>query len=1160
MSESFTFKKAEPLAGLNPAQREAVLHHEGPMLVVAGAGSGKTRVLTTRIARLIEHHGVDPRQILAVTFTNKAAGEMRERIGRLLGAEPQGMWSGTFHAIGARLLRQSAALVGRTPNFTIYDEDDSLGVIKRLMEKHKIALKDFPPKTINGAISDAKNQLVEPREYQSLAADPLSRNAALVYNDLEGVMRAQNAVSFDDLLVLPVRIMEQHPERLKELQDRFQFILVDEYQDTNRAQYRFINLLAGKHTNVVVVGDDDQCLVRGTSIEMADGSRRPIEAVRVGDEVRSAFGSGRFGAARVLRTVERSATEGIEIVTRGGRRIVSTPEHTHFAGYALGVTPQMHFVYLMHRRGVGYRVGVTQVYTRGQDKPIVGFAQRLLQERADALWIVATHTSDQAARADEYLTSLRYQLPTIPFVARHQNRAGAAPHGVADDQATIDRIFGDLDTASGAARLLAERGLSIAHPHHRPRSRNSSRRNVVLTLCGDRRGARPMHRISMVGNDDAGRETLADLGLSVRSAKQDSRSWRHETASVEYRSVCETVERIAGRFDLNVFQVARLGRNDDPSRASNSLPFTPAGSVLPGMAMFDENGDYDIVATVRHVTLDEPVYDLDVENTHNFVANGIVTHNSIYGWRGADIRNILDFEKDFPSARVVRLEDNYRSSPQILELANTAIQLNTNRRGKTLRATRPSGERVTSIGALDERDEADWVVEEIATRRSGRDSYMLRDFAVLYRTNSQSRPMEEAMRKRNVPYRLIGAVRFYDRREIRDLMAYLKLVANPADNEAFRRAIAVPKRGLGDTTIEALADAAAREGVPLLEAAGRSDLHAGLRPAARTALGEFSKLLASLSVKAREAGVDEILRDVIDGVKYIDYLKAEGPEGADRVENVRELVTSAAETVSDEGGEVGLTPLDHFLQRATLIAGVDHLDPNADAVTMMTLHNAKGLEFPVVFLTGLEDGLFPLAKAFDDPTMLEEERRLFYVGITRAEKKLYLTYAEQRRRNGETMHSRQSQFLGSIPDGMLEYRKTVKARSMGRNFGSGGSYGSGRGFGANTGDAGNRGFGVSSAANRRPGTPVSTFGSSGWGSSSSTPSKPARREEPEDVSQDAPLFVVGARVKHKKFGSGTIAELSGIGRDAKARIDFDDEEVGRKTLVIAQANLERGDD
>jgi DNA helicase-2/ATP-dependent DNA helicase PcrA len=767
-------------AGLNPAQREAVLHVDGPLLVLAGAGSGKTRVLTTRIARLIDVEGVDPRHILAVTFTNKAAGEMRERIGRLLGNDPGGMWVGTFHAIGARMLRASAHLVGRTPSFTIYDQDDSLSVIKRTMERHQIPPKQFTPRAIQSAVSDAKNALVTPIEYERLAMDPFAKAVVPVYRSLGDALQLANAVDFDDLLVLPLRMLQQHPDKLANYRSRFKYILVDEYQDTNRAQYEFIKLLGGEHGNVCVVGDDDQ---------------------------------------------------------------------------------------------------------------------------------------------------------------------------------------------------------------------------------------------------------------------------------------------------------------------------------------------------------------------------------SIYGWRGADIRNILDFSKDFPAATVVRLEENYRSTPPILDLANVVISANTTRMGKTLRATHTGGEPVTVVRSLDERDEADFVVGEIMARRNGAAPVQLNDVAVLYRTNAQSRAMEESLRRHAVGYRLIGAVRFYDRREIRDLMAYLKLIANPADDEALRRAIAVPKRGLGETTIELLAEASRQRGLPIFEGAQVPGVIDSLRPAARTALGEFVRMILTLRDRATEASVDELLRELVDTVRYGDYLQAEGPESAERLDNVRELITGAAELVADELGEVGLRPLDHFLQRATLVAEVDALGADADAVSLMTLHNAKGLEFPVVFITGLEDGLFPLAKAFDDPPLLEEERRLFYVGITRAERKLYITHAEERRRNGELLPSRHSSFLDGIPDAMVDKRSTIKVRSSGRSVmragGSVGGYSRNFGRGTRGGQEIEEILSRPSPASRRPGSPVSIYGSS---------------MAAEDESQDAPMFVAGARVKHRKFGSGTIAELAGSGRDAKVKVDFDDETVGRKTLVIAQANLERGDD
>jgi len=499
---------------------------------------------------------------------------------------------------------------------------------------------------------------------------------------------------------------------------------------------------------------------------------------------------------------------------------------------------------------------------------------------------------------------------------------------------------------------------------------------------------------------------------------------------------------------------------------------------------------------------------------------------SIYGWRGADIRNILDFEKEFTSAKLVRLEDNYRSTPDILHVANAAITQNVGRKGKTLRATRASGEPVTVVAALDERDEADWVLEEIKSRRN-RENRGLSEFAVLYRTNAQSRALEDALRREAIPYRLVGSVRFYDRREIRDLMSYLKLIANPSDEEAFRRAIAVPKRGIGDATVDLLAASARESGYQLFEIASRAELQDSLRPAARKALAEFAGIVASLRERAKDTSVDVLIQELIAEIKYVDYLQAEGPESArDRIENVSALINGAAETVIDDGGEVGLTPLDHFLQRAMLVAGADDIDPTADAVTLMTLHNAKGLEYPVVFLTGLEDGLFPLSQSFDDPPKLEEERRLFYVGITRAEEKLFLSFTEMRRRNGELLPSIKSRFLREIAAANLEERKTLRVSAIGRGTSSRGE-----------------GFRSGAYPARR------THDVPSWRKTAITEA---------EVSQDEPRYVKGERVKHKLFGDGSIAELTGVGREVKAVIDFDDENVGRKTIKLAYTTLERG--
>src|ERR687892_814992 len=351
------------LADLNPAQREAVLATEGPLLVVAGAGSGKTRVLTYRVAHLISAIGVKPNEILAITFTNKAAGEMRERLMLMLGPLARAIWILTFHAACGRILRREAERLGYRSNFTIYDSQNQHRLVKKCLDELEKDPKRFVPRGIHAQISNAKNLLVTPAMYRERVASFYDQTVAEVYELYQKRLHASNAVDFDDMLMLTVEVLERFPEARTRWQKAFRYVLVDEYQDTNHAQYRLLQLLAAKHGNVCAVGDPDQCLVAGTLVTMADGSTKPIENVRAGDEVLACLGSGRFGPARVAGTSRSSRRAGIEITTASGRTIRSTPEHVHFAGFKTGWTPPLYMTYLMWKRGTGYRVGTSPTYT-----------------------------------------------------------------------------------------------------------------------------------------------------------------------------------------------------------------------------------------------------------------------------------------------------------------------------------------------------------------------------------------------------------------------------------------------------------------------------------------------------------------------------------------------------------------------------------------------------------------------------------------------------------------------------------------------------------------------------------------------------------------------------------------------------------------------------
>src|SRR6059036_1197089 len=741
---------------LNPAQREAVEYPAGPLLVLAGAGSGKTRVLTARIAHLITQHGVAAQRIFAVTFTNKAAGEMRTRIAQLLGADPRGLWIGTFHSLSARLLRREAPLLGFGPNFTIYDADDSEALVKRLLEARQLSPKAYPPRTVHGVISSAKNRMLTPEELGAKADTPLVKVAADIFAEVGPALKQANAMDFDDLLLHPLALFREHPERLAYWQDRFQHVLVDEFQDTNAAQYLLVKQLAKRHGNLCVVGDDDQ---------------------------------------------------------------------------------------------------------------------------------------------------------------------------------------------------------------------------------------------------------------------------------------------------------------------------------------------------------------------------------AIYGWRGADVRHMLAFQNDFPGTKLVRLEQNYRSTQVILDAANGVIAENTARLGKTLFTEKKGGAPVILLAAADERDEAEWLAGELS-RRAADGDVAYEGMAILYRTNAQSRPLEEAFRFRGIPYRLVGAVSFYERREVKDVLAYLRLIANPADDEAFLRVVNVPRRGIGDASLAVLGRAAAAWQKPLLEAARRAGSVNDLRPNVREALASVAALLDRLREAVGQADPATALETILATTGYEQYLAEEGAEGMERIENVRELVAGAAawaETAEDEGdeageGETGTGPtlIERYLTQAALVASADQSTGDPTGVTLMTVHMAKGLEWPVVTLAGLEDGLFPLARSASEPGGLEEERRLCYVGLTRAREKLYLSWARTRYRTGRLELSEPSRFLEALPAGALEERSTTPLC-----------------------DRGTRGMRGAARGGRvqRP--------------------APADLDWEVEASQDAPRYATGERVRHRKFGGGVVRAVSGSGRELKVTVEFDDQEIGTKQLLVAYAGLER---
>ena len=1014
------------LEGLNDEQREAVTHGEGPLLILAGAGSGKTRVLTHRIAYLVAIGAVQASEILAITFTNKAASEMRDRAELLVGRRVRAMWVMTFHSACARMLRAHADKLGYTRQFTIYDQADSRRLIKRCMEENGVDPKRFTPASIHNQISDAKNRMRDAEAYGQMVGSFFERTVADVFASYERELHRMNAMDFDDLLVRAVNVLELFPEVRKTYQQAFRVILVDEYQDTNPVQYRWLELLAGDRRNLTVVGDPDQCLVEGTLVTMADGSQIPIEDVRPGDTVMSAYGSGDFRAARVLKVHESARSDGIAITTQSGKTLVSTPEHTHFAGYMVGRTPQLYMTYMMWRRDRGFRIGTTRTYTKSQRKPIIGLAQRSNQEHADPAWVISTHMTEADARFAEMSLSLRYGSPTVPFTARPTDNARGRV--LVGDQYLLDRLFSEHDTDTAGRRLLADEGLFLEWPHLQSSTYTKTeirRRRLAVCLCGDHRGPTPMHRIALFGYDEQGRDTLQKLGLSVRPARRGSCGWRFETASRDMDVIAEITDQITAALgNVVVRPVARLGRNQELS--SNSLPFTPASSVRPGMVMFDEFGDYDVVEAVDKVDLDRPVYDIDVEATHNFIANGIVTHNSIYGFRGADIHNILSFEEQFPDAKVVKLEQNYRSTQTILDAANAVISNNRARREKELWSEIGEGDPIHIRELDDEHAEARFVAGEVERLVDGGASRS--EIAVFYRTNSQSRVLEDTLVRAEIGYQVVGGTRFYERAEIKDAIAYLTAMVNLQDAGAFTRIVNSPRRGIGATSVAKILAYANTIGEGIWEVAAQPAKVPGLGSAAIKAVSRFMDTMVTLREQADSGtAVAQLLSGVLEQTGYLEALRVERTiEAQGRIENLDELVNVAAEyDVSDAEQR----SLEDFLQQVSLVADADTRSDDAGLVTLMTLHNAKGLEYPIVFMIGCEDGIFPHSRALEEGE-LEEERRLCYVGITRAQRDLYMTCARQRTVFGAHGYAIPSRFLAEIPAELTD-REEQRPRVVG---------------------------------------------------------------------------------------------------------------------------------
>ena len=1075
-------------AELNPAQREAVAATEGPVLIVAGAGSGKTRVLTFRIAHLIRDLGVHPSAVLAITFTNKAAAEMRERVARLVGAAVKNMWVSTFHSACVRILRREAPRLGYRSSFTIYDAQDSLRAISLAIKDLGLDVKRFPPRSIRATISNAKNELIDYESFQADGAGFYHENVSDIYRLYQQRMLEASAMDFDDLLMVTCELFAAFPDVLEHYQERFRYIHVDEYQDTNRAQYTLVNQLAGLHRNVCVVGDGDQCLPGDTLIATPTGERA-ISNIREGDTVLGPSGSGRLGQS-VVRAVREGVYGGLLYrIGVAGRIVTGTPHHLVPA--RLDALEGSHLVYIMYRAGMGYRLGTTKTFrTNNRGRRDIGLRVRANQEHADKAWIVRTCDSEAEARFWEAFYAAEYGLPTTCFHNVGRN--------LALDQTWIDRLYSELDTESAAKWLFSDLDLAHDHPHHRPQ--NGLRRQTLnLTMFSDRRGQDiGYHRLQWSSNRSDVAHRLREAGFPIRSGKFEG-TWRMETSRKSYEEALRLAKDAADAGGLELQQRIAI--------AGSIYTNTPLSHLRVGMTVLIRAGDGSVEpAPVESTTAAEwggATYDLDVSPHHTYLANGVVVHNSIYKFRGADIRNILDFEKDYPDARVVVLDQNYRSTETILDAANSVISNNGRRKPKRLWTDLGKGVPIIRYEAQDEHDESAFVADEIAHLEE--DGMVASDMAVFYRTNAQSRVVEEVLVRYGVPYNVVGSVKFYERREIKDVLAYLRVLSNPDEPISVKRVINVPKRGIGDTSVAHIDRFAESEGISFFDALRRIDDIGAVSNRAANSVRDFLSVVDMLLEKA-DGGPSAAVNAVLHETGYLAAVEAEKTiESMGRSENLRELVSGAEEFENISEGTVidgeewddmdGLRRLELFLETVSLVADTDDLEDGAHAVTLMTLHNAKGLEYPVVFIVGMEDGVFPHMRSLGDPDELEEERRLCYVGLTRAEQRLYLTSAWSRMLFGATSYNQPSRFIKEIPEELIE-----------------------------------------SAAQRKRDPHKESIG----GSRSTVSS--------DDI-------VAGDRVRHDTWGIGKVSRVFGEGDRAEADVEFEIE--GLKRLLLAWAPLEK---
>lgn len=948
---------------LNKDQRVAAEHKDGPLLVLAGAGSGKTYTMTIRMKHLVEFHKIDPSRILGITFTVKAANEMKERAIRLIGTSGGRINLSTFHSLCVKILRKEIHFLkeskknkgrGYDSSFTILDPKDQLNLVKECMLELEIDTKEYSPSSFLGYIGTFKNELMSPDILErciTFADNPFAtyfeyppyidvdksilmaqrvpifiRQLVLnVYRRYTKKLIMMNCLDFDDLIMLTVRLFIETPEVLGVYQDRFKYIMVDEYQDSNHAQYILVKLLAAKHRNIAVVGDDFQCLLPSTKINSMEGKQR-IDEIKVGDLVQSYIGEGMTAYKKVteIRTKEVSQ-KIIQVKTKSGLKLSGSPEHITFSTFV----PKREDTYIaIYEDDFGKRLGTFTFL-------------ELRQLNAQKVFIleICKSVSEAMYKSQKY-----------------ENKF--------------------------AEEILGDRQFFEDYPHYIPFSFRGKQVFLMdVNLASKVEGEKSLHNFSLVN-------------FAVES--------KGNLYNENYAQTKALASEVAKKSNLKVREkVVVNGEN---------LYFTPLAHLHKGMliAVNTENGividEVEAIATRKYTGL---VYDLNVENSHNYFAEDILVHNCIYGFRNADLRNILEFEKDYKEAKVVMLERNYRSTQKILDRANRVISFNKNQRKKNLWTDIQEGEEVDYKVCEDNYEEAEFIAEEIKKSYPYRE---YKDFAVLYRLNAQSRVLEEVFMRYGIPYTLVGSIKFYDRREIKDLVSYLKVVVNPADDMSLKRIVNVPKRGIGKTTLDKVEKFAAENNLSFWEALVNSNKF--LTGNTVKKIDSFVELVVNLRENAEMLGVGMLVDEILDSTGYKKELVLQKTQEAeDRIENLNEFFNVAWEH-QQEAEDPSIT---NFLEKLSLSGEQERESEDEkvekDAVTLMTIHASKGLEFPVVFGVGMEENMLPYYKAIAEDENVEEERRLCYVLSTRAKERLVFLRAKERRVFNDIQMNEPSRFI-----------------------------------------------------------------------------------------------------------------------------------------------------